>query len=229
MKPAHAWCLYDVGHSAFATTMMAAVLPVWFATQIATNLDPDPERARVLATAGTAEKCAACERLGAERAIHYRDEDFVDVVKDVTEGRGVDVIYDPVGDKLADPAFRTIAWEGRYLVIGFAGVVMMPAAVMLIFGLLWLMDHLTVAEVGDAQDRGPQRLGGEGRELARGRRDPCRPLSRQSPMRITDQVTTASSRRSRSTTAAHGALPGRSAKAGPNYSANALERDLSSR
>lgn len=50
MKPATAWSLYDVGHSAFATTMMAAVLPVWFATQIATGLDPDPERARVLAT-----------------------------------------------------------------------------------------------------------------------------------------------------------------------------------
>jgi UMF1 family MFS transporter len=51
MKPANAWCLYDVGHSAFATTMMAAVLPVWFATHIATGLDPDPDRARVLATA----------------------------------------------------------------------------------------------------------------------------------------------------------------------------------
>lgn len=51
MKPANAWCLYDVGHSAFATTMMAAVLPVWFATHIATGLDPDPDRARVMATA----------------------------------------------------------------------------------------------------------------------------------------------------------------------------------
>ncbi len=51
MRPTTAWCLYDVGHSAFATTMMAAVLPVWFATHIATGLDPDPERARVLATA----------------------------------------------------------------------------------------------------------------------------------------------------------------------------------
>ena len=51
MKPANAWCLYDVGHSAFATTMMAAVLPVWFVTHIAAGLDPDPERARVMATA----------------------------------------------------------------------------------------------------------------------------------------------------------------------------------
>jgi UMF1 family MFS transporter len=51
MRPTTAWCLYDVGHSAFATTMMAAILPVWFTTQIATGLDPDPERARVLATA----------------------------------------------------------------------------------------------------------------------------------------------------------------------------------
>jgi UMF1 family MFS transporter len=51
MRPTTAWCLYDVGHSAFATTMMAAVLPVWFATHIATGLHSDPEQARVIATA----------------------------------------------------------------------------------------------------------------------------------------------------------------------------------
>ncbi|RKZ13863.1 MFS transporter [bacterium] len=50
MRPSHAWCLYDVGHSAFATTMMAAVLPVWFTTHIAAGLDPDADQARVLAT-----------------------------------------------------------------------------------------------------------------------------------------------------------------------------------
>lgn len=51
MRPSTAWCLYDVGHSAFATTMMAAVLPVWFTTHIAAGLHPDPDQARVLATA----------------------------------------------------------------------------------------------------------------------------------------------------------------------------------
>lgn len=50
MRPSTAWCLYDVGHSAFATTMMAAVLPVWFTTHIASGLHPDPDQARVLAT-----------------------------------------------------------------------------------------------------------------------------------------------------------------------------------
>src|SRR5690606_3811895 len=53
--------------------------------------------ARVFATAGTAEKCAVCEKLGAQRAINYREEDFVRVVKDETGGRGVDVILDMVG------------------------------------------------------------------------------------------------------------------------------------
>ena len=52
---------------------------------------------RVFATAGTPEKCAACEKLGAERAIHYRSEDFVEVVRSLTQGRGVDVILDMVG------------------------------------------------------------------------------------------------------------------------------------
>src|SRR5436305_716901 len=53
--------------------------------------------ARVFATARTAEKCAACERLGAERCINYREADFVDVVNKLTGGRGVDVVLDMVG------------------------------------------------------------------------------------------------------------------------------------
>src|SRR5439155_4673839 len=54
-------------------------------------------RARVFATAGSAEKCKACEQLGAERAIHYRTEDFVPVVRELTSGGGVNVILDMVG------------------------------------------------------------------------------------------------------------------------------------
>ena len=53
--------------------------------------------ARVFATAGSAEKCRACEALGAERAINYRDEDFVEIVKQATNGKGADVILDMVG------------------------------------------------------------------------------------------------------------------------------------
>jgi NADPH2:quinone reductase len=77
--------------------------------------------ARVIAGASTADKLAIARDHGADELVNYEAEDLKARVKELTGGRGVDVIYDPVGDKLADPAFRTIAWEGRYLVIGFAG------------------------------------------------------------------------------------------------------------
>jgi putative PIG3 family NAD(P)H quinone oxidoreductase len=69
--------------------------------------------ARVLATAGTPEKCAACERLGAERAIDYKKEDFVAAVKQATEGRGVDVILDMVGGDYLPRNLAALALEGR--------------------------------------------------------------------------------------------------------------------
>lgn len=75
--------------------------------------------ARVIATAGGAEKVAVCRELGAEIAIDYRSEDFVSVVKEATGGRGADVIFDPVGGDVFDRSRRCIAWEGRLLVIGF--------------------------------------------------------------------------------------------------------------
>jgi NADPH2:quinone reductase len=77
--------------------------------------------ARVLATAGSDEKCRACERLGAERAINYRTEDFVDVVKQVTNGRGVDMILDIVGGDYIARDLAALAVEGRLVVIGFMG------------------------------------------------------------------------------------------------------------
>lgn len=77
--------------------------------------------ARVLATAGGPEKVAICRDLGAEIAIDYRAEDFVAAVKDATDGRGADVIYDPVGGDTFDRSRRCVAFEGRILVIGFAG------------------------------------------------------------------------------------------------------------
>jgi NADPH:quinone reductase len=73
--------------------------------------------ARVFATAGSAEKCAACERLGAERAINYRDADFVAVVRDLTGGRGVDVVLDMVGGDYFARNIDVLAVEGRLVEI----------------------------------------------------------------------------------------------------------------
>jgi NADPH2:quinone reductase len=77
--------------------------------------------ARVFATAGSDEKCRACEQLGAERAVNYRTEDFVDVIKQVTDGRGVDLILDIVGGDYIARDLVALAVEGRLVVIGFMG------------------------------------------------------------------------------------------------------------
>ncbi|MBU6465731.1 MAG: NADPH:quinone oxidoreductase family protein [Burkholderiales bacterium] len=76
--------------------------------------------ARVIAAASTDEKCALCRSLGADTTINYSTEDLRDAIKKATDGKGPDVIYDPVGGDFAEPAFRSIAWRGRYLVVGFA-------------------------------------------------------------------------------------------------------------
>lgn len=77
--------------------------------------------ARVIATAGGPEKVGVCKELGAELAVDYREENFVEVVKEATEGRGADVIFDPVGGDVFDGSRRYVAFEGRILIIGFAG------------------------------------------------------------------------------------------------------------
>lgn len=77
--------------------------------------------AKVIAAASTDAKLDLARHYGASETINYATEDLKERVKALTGGRGVDVIYDPVGDRLAEPAFRSIAWNGRYLVIGFAG------------------------------------------------------------------------------------------------------------
>jgi putative PIG3 family NAD(P)H quinone oxidoreductase len=73
--------------------------------------------ARVFATAGSPEKCAACERLGAERCINYRDADFVAVVREQTVGRGVDVVLDMVGGAYFSRNLDVLATEGRLVEI----------------------------------------------------------------------------------------------------------------
>lgn len=77
--------------------------------------------ARVLATAGGQEKTEICKKLGAQITIDYMEENFVEVVKEATEGRGADVVFDPVGGDVFDGSRRCVAFEGRILVIGFAG------------------------------------------------------------------------------------------------------------
>ena len=77
--------------------------------------------ARVFATAGSAEKCAACVRLGAERAINYRTEDFVSVITEATDGRGVDLILDMVGGPYLARNLASLAVEGRLVVIALMG------------------------------------------------------------------------------------------------------------
>lgn len=76
--------------------------------------------ARVIAAASSDEKLALCKTHGADVLIQYEREDLREALKRETGGKGVDVVFDPVGGKFAEPAFRAMAWRGRYLVIGFA-------------------------------------------------------------------------------------------------------------
>jgi NADPH2:quinone reductase len=76
---------------------------------------------RVIAAASSDEKLAVAHRYGADETIDYARLDLREQLKRLTDGRGVDVVYDPVGGTLADTALRCVAWNGRYLVVGFAG------------------------------------------------------------------------------------------------------------
>ncbi|MFT3955423.1 MAG: NADPH:quinone oxidoreductase family protein [Piscinibacter sp.] len=76
--------------------------------------------ARVIAAASSDEKCSLCREIGADETINYTSASIRDELKRLTGGKGPDVVYDPVGGDLAEPVFRSIAWRGRYLVVGFA-------------------------------------------------------------------------------------------------------------
>jgi NADPH2:quinone reductase len=76
--------------------------------------------ARVIACASSEEKLAVCRQHGADATINYTAEDLRERIKSLTDGRGVDVVYDAVGGPYTEPAFRSIAWRGRLLVVGFA-------------------------------------------------------------------------------------------------------------
>jgi NADPH2:quinone reductase len=92
--------------------------------------------ARVIAAASTDDKCALCRQLGADATVNYQTTDLREALKALTAGTGPDVVYDPVGGDLAEPAFRAIAWRGRYLVVGFAAgpIPALPLNLMLLKG-----------------------------------------------------------------------------------------------
>ncbi len=92
--------------------------------------------ARVIAAAGSDDKLAVAKDQGADLLVSYAGEGFRDRLKEITDGRGVDVVYDPVGGDLLQPALRSMAWNGRYLVVGFASgdIPQIPANLTLLKG-----------------------------------------------------------------------------------------------
>ncbi|WP_339627779.1 NADPH:quinone oxidoreductase family protein [uncultured Maribacter sp.] len=76
--------------------------------------------AKVIAAASTQEKLELCKKYGADEGINYTTQDLKSTLKELTDGKGVDVIYDPVGGDFSEQALRAIAWNGRFLVVGFA-------------------------------------------------------------------------------------------------------------
>jgi NADPH:quinone reductase len=85
--------------------------------------------ARIIAGASSPEKCSLATELGADHVVNYAIEDLRERVMDITDGAGVDVVFDPVGGALFDQARRCVGWNGRYLVVGFAAgdIPVMPA------------------------------------------------------------------------------------------------------
>jgi NADPH2:quinone reductase len=120
--------------------------------------------ARVIACASSDEKLAVCRQHGADDTINYASEDLRERIKVLTAGKGVDVIYDAVGGPYTEPAFRSIAWRGRHLVIGFAAgdIPKLPLNLALlkgasVVGVFW----------GDFTRREPQAFAESARQLGR--------------------------------------------------------------
>jgi NADPH2:quinone reductase len=120
--------------------------------------------ARVIACASSDDKLAVCREHGADATINYASEDFREQVKTITAAKGPDVVYDPVGGPYTEPAFRSIAWRGRLLVVGFAAgdIPRLPLNLALlkgaaVVGVFW----------GDFVRREPQRFAESLRQLAR--------------------------------------------------------------
>jgi NADPH2:quinone reductase len=124
--------------------------------------------ARVIACASSDDKLAVCRQHGADECINYATEDLRERIRALIPGKGVDVIYDAVGGPYSEPAFRSIAWRGRHLVIGFAAgdIPKLPLNLALLkgasaVGVFW----------GDFTKREPQAFAESARQLARWYRD----------------------------------------------------------
>jgi len=91
--------------------------------------------AKVIAAASTQEKLDVCKQYGADELINYKEEDLKKRVKELTGGKGANVVYDPVGGDYTEAALRATAWEGRFLIIGFpAGIAKIPMNLPLLKG-----------------------------------------------------------------------------------------------
>ncbi|MDX1570519.1 MAG: NADPH:quinone oxidoreductase family protein [Xanthomonadales bacterium] len=112
--------------------------------------------AKVIACASTDQKLAVCRDHGAHETINYETEDLKARIRELTDGQGADVIYDPVGGKYSEPALRAIAWRGRHLVIGFANgeIPKIPLNLPLLKGA-----SITGVFWGDFAKREPRNLG----------------------------------------------------------------------
>jgi NADPH:quinone reductase len=119
--------------------------------------------ATVIATASTEAKRAACLEEGADHAIDYRGG-FVDAVKSLTGGRGVDIVYDPIGAKVTEESLRCLAWGGRLLILGFLGGG--PAMIRSNYLLIKGIDAVGV-RIGGLQEANPDLGAANARELAR--------------------------------------------------------------
>ncbi len=91
--------------------------------------------AKVIAAASTKEKLDICKSKGADETINYTEENLKDRIKELTDGKGADVVYDPVGGDYTEAALRATAWEGRFLIVGFpAGIAKIPMNLPLLKG-----------------------------------------------------------------------------------------------
>lgn len=120
--------------------------------------------ARVIACASADDKLTVCRAHGADETINYATEDLRERIKALTGGRGIDVVYDPVGGPYAEPALRSVGWRGRFLVIGFASgdIPKMPLNLPLVKG-----SSIVGVYWGDFTRREPQRFAESMQQLGR--------------------------------------------------------------
>ncbi len=132
---------------------------------------------KVIACASSDEKLEFAKAHGAELGLNYASEDLKEGLRRLTGGKGVDIVFDPVGGSYAEAALRSIAWEGRFLVIGFAAgdIPKMPLNLALLEGLRY--PRRVLGRVGAAQSGQEPRQSGKAREMDRGGQDllACRP------------------------------------------------------